>query len=103
VANQEFPDTQPAYELPDPLIGYQPGSGAAFNVQPSSADGSTSTDQVVVAAGVQNGFVIVVQVVGTLLPTVDSKSPFYDGHASPAGTNLAYAVGDFIVNRIGFP
>jgi hypothetical protein len=103
VANQEFPDTQAAYELPDPLIGYQPGVGAAFNVQPSSADGSTATDQVVVAAGVQNGFVIVVQVVGTLLPTVDSKSPFYDGHASPAGTNLAYAVGDFIVNRIGFP
>jgi hypothetical protein len=102
-ASQEFPDTQPVYELPDPLIGYQPGFGAAFNVQPASADGSTSTDQVVVSAAVQNGFVMVVQVVGTLLPTVDSKSPFFDGHPSPAGTNLAYFVGDFIVNRIGFP
>jgi hypothetical protein len=103
IANQEFPDVQPTYELPNPLIGYQPGFGAAFNVQPASSDGSTSTDQVVVAAGVQNGFVILVQVVGTLLPTVDSKSPFFNGHASPAGVNLSYAVGDFIVDRIGFP
>jgi hypothetical protein len=102
-AKQEFPDAQPAYELPDPLIGYQPGFGLAYNVQPASSSGSTSTDQVVVAAGVENGFVIVVQAVGTLLPIVDSKSPFFNGHASPAGTNVAYEVGDFIVNRIGFP
>jgi hypothetical protein len=103
VAQQEFPDAKPAYELPDPLVGYQPGSGAAYNVQPASSNGSTATDQVVIAAGVQNGFVILVQVVGTLLPTVDSKSPFFNGHPSPAGTNMAYALGDFIVNRIGFP
>jgi hypothetical protein len=103
VAQQEFPDTQPAYVLPDPLIGYQPGSGAAFNVQPASSNGSTATDQVVVAAGVQNGFLILVQVVGTLVPTVDSKSPFFNGHPSPAGNNMSYFLGDFIVNRIGFP
>jgi hypothetical protein len=44
-----------------------------------------------------------VQVVGTLLPTVNSKSPAFNGHPSPAGNVLSYAVGDFIVNRIGFP
>jgi hypothetical protein len=102
-AGKEFPDTQPVYELPNPLIGYQPAYGVAFNVQPASSDGSTGTDQVVVAAAVDNGFVIVVQVVGALQPTVDAKSPFFNGHPSPAGTNLAYFVGDFILNRIGFP
>jgi hypothetical protein len=103
VANQEFPDTQPTYELPDPLIGYQPGFGAAFSVQPASADGSTQTDQVVVAAAIKNNFSIIVLEEGALLPTVTTSSPFYDGHPSPAGVNMAYGVGDFIVNRIGFP
>jgi hypothetical protein len=104
VASDEFPGTGAAYELPDMLIGYQPGYGAAFDVQPASADGSTATDQVVLAAAVDDRFVITVEVVGTLLPSVGpSSSAFWDGHPSPAGTNLAYFVGDFIVNRIVFP
>jgi hypothetical protein len=72
-------------------------------VQPASAIGSTGTDQVVVAAAVHKGFVIVVQVEGALMRTVTSKSPYFDGHPSPARTNMAYGAGDFIVNRIGFP
>jgi hypothetical protein len=102
VANA-FPDTSPSYLLPDPLIGYQTGYGAAYQVQPASADGSTRTDQVVVAAAVKNGFAIIVLEDGTLLPTVTSSSPFFNGHPSPAGVNMAYGVGDFIVNRITFP
>jgi hypothetical protein len=104
VASDEFPGVGAAYELPDMLIGYHPGFGDAFNVQPVSADGSTATDQVVVAAAVDDNFLITVEVIGTLLPTVASPSSvFWDGHPSPAGTNLAYFVGDFVVNRIAFP
>jgi RNA polymerase subunit RPABC4/transcription elongation factor Spt4 len=103
VAANQFPDTQPTYALPDPLIGYQPGYGAAFKVQPASADGSTQTDQVVVAAAVKDDFAIIVLEEGALLPTVTSSSPFFNGHPSPAGLTMAYAAGDFIVNRIGFP
>jgi hypothetical protein len=44
-----------------------------------------------------------VQVEGSLLPTVTANSMYFDGHPSPAGTNLAYFDGDFIINRIGFP
>ena len=103
VVAQDFPDTQPTYELPDPLIGYEPGYGAAYSVQPASADGSTRTDQVVVAAAVKNGFAIIVLEEGALLPTVTSRSQYFNGHPSPAGVNMAYGVGDFIVNRISFP
>jgi hypothetical protein len=101
--SQEFADTDLSYQLPNPLIGYRPGFGEAFNVQPASTDGSTGTDQVVVTAAVHSGFVIIVQVDGALLPRVTAKSPFYDGHPSPAGTNMAYGAGDFIVNGIDFP
>ena len=40
---------------------------------------------------------------GAPLPTVSSNSPFFNGHPSPAGVNMAYGVGDFIVNRIRIP
>jgi hypothetical protein len=103
VAAGEFPDTQPIYELPDPWVGYQAAYGAAYDVQPASANGSTQTDQVVVVAAVKNGFAIIVLEEGALLPTVTSSSPFFNGHPSPAGVNMAYGFGDFIVNRIGFP
>jgi hypothetical protein len=103
VAAREFPDTQPTYELPNPWVGYQPAYGAVYSVQPASANGSTQTDQVVVAAAVKNGFAIVVLEEGALLPTVTAHSPFFNGHPSPAGVNMAYGFGDFIVNRIDFP
>lgn len=103
LGTNEFPDTQPSYELPGSVIGYQPGFGAAYSVQPASADGSTRTDQVVVVAAVKNGFSLIVLEDGALLSTVTSSSPLFNGHPSPAGVNMAYGVGDFIVNRIGFP
>jgi hypothetical protein len=103
-AASEFPsNTQPVYELPDPLIGYQPAFGAAFNVQPASSDGSTATYQVVVTAAVRNGFLILVQVDGQLIGPVTPNSPYWNGHPSPAGTNMAFGLGDPIDNRIGFP
>ena len=55
VAASNFPDTAPTYELPDPWVGYQPAYGAAYSVQPASADGSTQTDQVVVVAWSRTG------------------------------------------------
>jgi len=104
IASQEFGDTSATYIVPGMLIGYHPGSGAAFTVQPASADGSTATYQVVLASAVQHDFVITIQIVGTqITPPTSPTAPFWNGHASPAGTNFAYAFGDFIVNRIGFP
>jgi hypothetical protein len=103
-ASSEFQNTQPVYELPDPLIGYQPAYGVAFDVQPASSDGSTGSQQVVVAAAIKDGFVVLVQVDGTLLPPVTpSVTTYWNGHPSPAGTNMAFFAGDIIMNRISFP
>jgi hypothetical protein len=104
IASQEFGDTSATYIVPGMLIGYHPGFGAAYTIQRASADGSTATYQVVLASAVQHNFVITIQIVGTqVTPPTSPTSPFWNGHASPAGTNLAYAFGDFVVNRIGFP
>ena len=103
VANQEFPGLQPTYELPNPLIGYEPAFGAAFSVQPASADGSTQTDQGRVAGSGEGQLRHhrprrrIVASDGRLQLALLQRPPV------PAGVNMAYGVGDFIVNRIRFP
>ena len=102
--NEYFPSAQPVYQLPDPLIGYLPAFGEAFDVQPASSDGTTQTARVIIAATSYNGFGIVVVAYGSLLPTVTSKSAWFNGHPSPANLNLAYFYGtDALIDSITFP
>jgi hypothetical protein len=102
--NQYFPSAEPVYQLPDPLIGYRPAFGEAFDVQPASSDGSTQTARLIVAAAAYNGFGIEVVAYGTLLPTVTAKSGWFNGHPSPANLNLAYFYGtDSLIDSITFP
>jgi len=102
--NQYFPSAQPVYQLPDPLIGYRPAFGEAFNVQPASSSGSTQTVRLIVSAAAYNGFGIIVIAEGNLLPTVTSKSNNFNGHPSPANLTLAYFGGtDALMDSITFP
>jgi hypothetical protein len=97
-------NAQPVYEMPDPLIGYHPAFGEAFNVTPASSDGSTRTIRALVAAATYNGFSIIVVTDGPLLPAVTSNSPFWNGHASPADLFMAYWYGtDVVLKSIVFP
>ena len=93
------------YQLPDPLIGYparlrrgiRRAAGQCewkHGHRPGGRGGRRARD---------DGFVIIVEVEGSLLPTVNANSPYFDGHSSPPGTNMAYFAGDFIVNRNRFP
>ena len=63
----------------------KPAYGAAYDVQPASADGSTQTDQVVVVAAVKNGFAIIVLEEGALLPTVTSQLAVLQRPPLPGG------------------
>lgn len=102
--NQYFPNAQPVYQLPDPLIGYHPAFGEAFDVQPASTSGSTQTIRLIVCAAAYNGFGILVIADGNLLPTVTSKSNIFNGHPSPANLILAYFYGtDSLMDSITFP
>jgi hypothetical protein len=104
VAAQAFPGAVPAYALPDPLIGYQPAYGNAYNVDPPTADGTTQIDRAIVAVAVKNGFAVVVLTYGPLLPSVTPSSTLYwNGHPSPANLNMAYFGGDSILNSVLFP
>jgi predicted amidophosphoribosyltransferase len=102
--NQNLPSAQPVYSMPGPLVGYRPGFGEAFNVQPASTAGSTQTERVLVLSSSYNGFGIIVVAYGALLSRVTASSQFFDGHPSPANLNLAYFYGaDSLINSIEFP
>lgn len=97
-------DAQPVYEMPDPLIGYHLAYGEAFNVTRASADGTTVTWRGLVAAATYNGYSVVVVADGKLLPTVNSSSPFFNNHPSPANLYMAYFYGtDTLLDSVQFP
>jgi hypothetical protein len=102
MVNSIAPGAQPVYQLPGALVGYQVGVGEAFDYQPASSTGSSTTDRVIVMAAIRNGFGIWVVAEGSLLPDVTPSSPLWDGHPSPANLNVAY-VADETVNSIRFP
>lgn len=103
LVSNEFANAEEAYQVPDMLIGYQPGVGVALNVEGTNTFGATVNYRAFVAAAVSNGFLIEVILEGPLLPQVTTSSPYYNDHPSPAGTPLAYFGGDGIVNSITWP
>lgn len=97
-------NAQRVYYMPDPLIGYHPAWGEAYNVTPASSDGSTRTIRALVAAATYNGYSILVITDSPLLPTVTLNSPYSNGHASPAGLIMAYFPGtDVLLKSVVFP
>jgi len=99
-----FSSAELAYVMPEPLVGYEPGYGEALNIEPASSDGSTQAVRVFVIAAESNGFGVVVVAYGSLLAPVTAKSPYFNGHPSPADVNLAYFYGtDSLINSITYP
>jgi hypothetical protein len=99
-----FPNAQPVYEIPDPLIGYHPAFGEAFNITSTSSDGTTETYRALVASCVYNGFAVDAVALGPLLPIVNDKSQFFNAHPSPANTYIAYFYGtDSLLDSVQFP
>jgi hypothetical protein len=103
IVDKYFANAQVAYQVPDMLIGYRPGVGVALNVEETDTFGSTTTLRIFIGAAVYNGFLIEVELQGPLLPQVTGRSPYFNGHPSPAGTPLAYFGADQIVNSVTFP
>jgi len=104
VVNQIAPDAKLSYFIPGASVGYVPATGEALDYQSADPWGSTSTQRLMVMGAVQNGFGIVVIANGSLMAPVNSSSPLWDGHPSPANLDVAYLAdeGD-LVDSIQWP
>lgn len=80
-----LPGAEIAYRLPGASVGYQPGAGAVYDYTPDSANGTASTERVVVICALKHHLAIVAIAAG----------PYVRFTASYPGINFPVAVDSF--------
>lgn len=97
--NKAANGAQLAYVIPDSMIGYQPGYGAAYNFSPNSGNGTGNVDRVIILASIRNGIAIVAVASG---PKVQFSQSFPNGQLSIADSAVA-AFADPVLNSVLWP
>jgi hypothetical protein len=84
---RKYPDATTAYEIPNALVGYQPGYGVVADDYPQDSAGSYIRLRLLVMVAVKNGLALIAAAVG---PYHQFSPDFGSGH--PSGANLELAL-----------
>ena len=87
LVRKTFPDARTAYQIPNAMVGYQPGYGEAADCWPQGANASYSRMRVLVMVAVKNDVALVASAVGPY----PSFGPDF-GSGTPSGANLEIAL-----------
>lgn len=87
LVRKTFPDTQTAYEIPNAMVGYQPGYGLVADWWPQGAASNFTRMRVLVTVAVKNDLALIASAVG----------PYHEfgpksGSGKPSGANLQLAL-----------
>jgi hypothetical protein len=93
LVKQTFPDTKMAYEIPNAMVGYQPGFGLVADCWPQGSNASYSRMRVVVMVAVKNDLALVAGAVG---PYHAFGPDFGSGKPSAANLQLALDMGKYV-------
>jgi hypothetical protein len=93
LVNSTFPDTKIAYEIPNAMVGYQPGYGMVADCWPQGSNSSYSRMRVVVMVAEKNGLALVAGAVG---PYHAFGPDFGSGKPSAANLQLALDMGKYV-------
>ncbi|GAB7071856.1 hypothetical protein H7J06_21825 [Mycobacterium hodleri] len=97
IANQlvkaTFPDTKMAYEIPNAMVGYQPGYGLVADCWPQGSNASYSRMRLVVVVAVKNDLALVAGAVG---PYHAFGPDFGSGKPSAANLQIALDMGKYV-------
>ncbi|MDH6196951.1 hypothetical protein M2272_003604 [Mycobacterium frederiksbergense] len=85
--HQTFPDTKTAYEIPNAMVGYQPGYGLAADSWPQSSTSSYARMRVIVMVAVKHDLALVAAAVGPYRQFGPDS-----GSGKPSGANLQLAL-----------
>jgi hypothetical protein len=88
-----LPDAATAYEIPNAMVGYQPGYGAVGDCWPEDADGSYLRMRVIVMVAIKNGLALIAAAVG---PYHEFGPDFGSGKPSSANLQLALDMGEYV-------
>lgn len=91
--NETYPDTKTAYEIPNTMVGYQPGYGLAADVWPQGAMSSSTRMRIIVMVAVKNDLALIAGAVG---PYRAFGPDFGSGKPSAANLQLALDMGKYV-------
>ena len=93
LVKQTFPDTRIAYEIPNAMVGYQPGYGQVADCWPQGANSSYMKMRVLVMVAVKNDLALVAAAVG---PFREFGPDFGSGKPSGANLQIALDMGKYV-------
>ena len=93
LVDETFPDTKTAYEIPNTMVGYQPGYGLAADLWPQGAMSSSSRMRIIVMVAVKNDVALIAGAVG---PYRAFGPDFGSGKPSAASLQLALDMGKYV-------
>jgi hypothetical protein len=93
LVNRTFPDTRVAYEIPNAMVGYQPGYGEVADCWPQGSNSSYLRMRVLVMVAVKNDVALVAAAVG---PYRQFGPDFGFGKPSGANTQIALDMGKYV-------
>ncbi|KWX69068.1 hypothetical protein [Mycobacterium sp. NAZ190054] len=93
LVNDTFPDTKTAFEIPNTMVGYQPGYGYAADLWPQGAMSSATRMRIIVMVAVKNDLALIAGAVG---PYRAFGPDFGSGKPSAANLQLALDMGKYV-------
>jgi hypothetical protein len=91
--SQKFPDATTDYEIPNAMVGYEPGYGVVVDVYPNDARSAFARMRLLVMASVKYDYALVAAAFG---PYHEFTREFGPGHPSGANLQLAMDMGKYV-------
>lgn len=91
--SRKYPDATKAYEIPNALVGYEPGYGEVADDYPQGSAGSYTRLRLLVMVAVKNELALIAAAVG---PYHQFTPDFGPGHPSAANLQLALDMGTYV-------
>lgn len=91
--DEYYPDATTEYEIPNAMVGYEPGYGVVADDYPQDAGGSFVRLRLIVMVAVKNDYALVASAIG---PYRAFSPDFGTGHPSGANLQLAIDMGKYV-------
>ncbi len=91
--DEHYPDATTDYEIPNAMVGYQPGYGVVKDEYPQDASGTFTRLRLVVMVAVKNDYALVAAAIG---PYHEFSPDFGSGHPSGVNLQLALDMGKYV-------
>jgi RsiW-degrading membrane proteinase PrsW (M82 family) len=90
---EHYPDAATDYEIPNALVGYQPGYGVVKDEYPQDASGTFTRLRLLVMVAIKNDYALVAAAIG---PYHEFSPDFGSGHPSGVNLQLALDMGKYV-------